>query len=1390
MKKELLNHLVIGLKQWRSKSITIFMFFYIFLIGITLNNTYAQGWFEDGTTPYLSPEFNVEGMGFGGAVDVDGRYAVVGAKGRDGEKGAAFVYWYDGESWVKQAELTASYGDAGDWFGYSVSISGDQIVVGAPRESNPYWTFSGAVYVFEKPAEGWRDMNQTAILTDSYGGHWDEFGTSVSIFGDQIVVGAPFDRFYDIELGSVMGGAAFVFEKGDGGWRDIIARTKLVPSERNEDERFGISVDIWEGQVVVGASYDDNYAGAAYVFERPLDGWKETRQTAKLIASDRGNSDFFGKSVSISENQIVVGAEGHENNDGVSGAAFVFEKPSNGWQDMQPTAKMDVLDPEYDRGLGRSVSISNNNLVIGAYNMAYFFEKDFDGWQDMTQTFKLSPSDDNSDSFGNSVSISGNQVVVGGPWTDDKDNGSGSVYFMNKDDAVGPLLSEEQKIIAPDFYANTWNETGSALAIDGVYAVVGVPGYDDSRGRVMVLWYDGDHWLKQAELSASDGEDGNNFGSSVDISGDQIVVGAYNDHPEERSRSGSAYVFEKPAEGWQDMSQTAKLSPAFQFNDEDDFGYSVSISGDQVVVGAPFHYDDNDRGYVYVFEKPAGGWQDMNQTATLRTEGGTSKDWFGAAVDISGNLIAVGAPEDRVGEELSGSVYLFQKENDRWQNMTETARLFSSDGDFLNYFGTSVSISGDQIVVGAYGSISNKFSPGKAYVFVKGVDGWQDMSETGILSASDGHTNNYFGKSVNISGERVLVGAPKDSNGSIYSGSAYIFEKGENGWMDMTENYKITPKNGRHRDYFGTSVGIYEGGILVGSPYKDEEGTNSGAVYSFKFCSNGLEKPQNQSLEVDANCKAILPDYSGLISLPEGVSPESTIVQNPEVGSIVTSNTKVSLTLLEGSGDCATVSFEVALLDKMAPELSQPSDQTLVKDDKCEAILPDYRSLVSISDNCDPFPSLEQSPEAGTVVFESTQVTLQATDDSENSYSVSFEVELLDNHPPDLSQPLDQVLIKDENCQAVLPDFSSLITITDNCDNNPQLVQEPEAGELITETTNVKLMVTDISNNSSSVSFSVHLVDESAPAINQLSNVELPTDESCEVILPDFSANFVVSDNCDSDPLVVQTPEPGTVITTPTTIFMKVSDVSNNNTEWTFEVIPNDNREPVPNLENLAIINGACAVFVPTAPTATDNCGEEIIGKTDLSIFPIEKVGTTEIVWKFEDGNGNSTTQTQQVIISPLDNSITQNEEGLMATANGYTYQWLDCANGNAPISGKTDQTFFPKESGSYAVEISDGICSVISKCREYVILGVNESNGYSRIKTYPNPTNELLYIEKESSAPINIRLIDSWGRERVQLTSHEKITLLNLTSYSAGIYYLIIFRNGENQLVQKILKQ
>jgi hypothetical protein len=389
---------------------------------------------------------------------------------------------------VQVAELTPSTRATNDWFGISIAISGNTVVVG---DFDANIENFGAVYVYIEPTSGWANMTQVAKLTPSDNG--EGFGTSVAISGNTVVVGAANTSNFNAPAAGP--GAAYVFVAPAGGWTNMTETAKLTASDGKPGDAFGDSVSISGNTIAVGAffasdSSGNSFAGKAYAFVRPASGWSgNLNETAKLTASDSQLLNYMGASIATNGNTIVAGSYGHNN---FQGTAYVFAEPAGGWSSMTQTGELTASDGSGSADFGFSSAISANTVVIGAVNAAagkgaaYVFVRPSSGWMSMTQTAELrAPNAVSGDGFGQSAAISGNVVAIGAPGaTVGSNTGQGAAYFFVKPS----------------------------------------PGWKNS--------------LKASELTASDGAKSDNFGVSISISGSTIVAGA-----PKSTTPGSAYVF-------------------------------------------------------------------------------------------------------------------------------------------------------------------------------------------------------------------------------------------------------------------------------------------------------------------------------------------------------------------------------------------------------------------------------------------------------------------------------------------------------------------------------------------------------------------------------------------------------------------------------------------------------------------------------------------------------------------------------------------------------------------------------------------------------------------------------------------------------------------------------
>ena len=376
----------------------------------------------------------------------------------------------------------------------------------------------------------------------------------------------------------------------------LVRQALLAASDGQEGERFGQGVALDGDTLVIGASQatvnGNERQGAAYVFQRTGAFWTNMVQVAKLTASDGDGFEYFGWGVAIQGDTIVVGGY-------YSASAYVFVKPEGGWTNMTETAALTASDGTIDDSFGRTVAIENDTIVVGApfkddsKGGVYVYVKPNDGWADMNETARLSATNLHFDEqLGVSVDISGNTIVAGA-------FGNAFVYVKPN----GGWVNATQT----------------------------------------------------ARLDATNDSAMQSFGRAVAIHENTIAVGA----PGADGYFGTAYVFVKPNGGWSNMTQTAQLDTS-DTGAGSLFGSALAMDNATIVIGAPgYSFGLYHRGGVFIFRKPQSGWKNSSKGAELRGSDKASGE-FGTSVGWSHGAVLAGAPMDTVGKKAArGSASLF-----------------------------------------------------------------------------------------------------------------------------------------------------------------------------------------------------------------------------------------------------------------------------------------------------------------------------------------------------------------------------------------------------------------------------------------------------------------------------------------------------------------------------------------------------------------------------------------------------------------------------------------------------------------------------------------------------------------------------------------------------------
>jgi len=755
---------------------------------------------------------------FGKSVAIDGEWIAVGAHYDNSVQihtGSVYFYKNSGSGWSYMDEVRGTETTSYDDFGHSVDMAGTYTLIGSPDDQN-----NGTAYLFARLFDTWLEVEYLYPVDPT---SEDRFGNSVGIQSDWAVIGAPntSDGLWDT-------GGVYMFEQA-AGWT---YSQKLYASDKAEFDGFGYDVSIDGSYVFVGSPYDDYdsklNAGSAYIFWRNGNVWSEW---TKLTPVGGGSEDLYGYSVDVKGDYAIIGCPFDDDLGEDSGSAYIYKNNLLIWQFE---AKLLAEDGGYEDNFGWSVAIDGDYALVGAAGAShsyidyggavYIFHNDGTSWN---QAWKLSGTSD-GDWLGSSVNLDGDQGIGGAPgWNNfyevpDVVN-AGAVYVFNDltpptpTPTGTPCPHQEKMIIASDGVSN--DIFGRSVDTDGLYVYAGSAadtGEADS-GAVYVYTQLLQTWIEIEKLSPVPPESSQQFGNSLAADGNYLIIGSqYKDHPSYNS-AGAVYVYEKDGWDWNEVGVRYALDP---YNG-DYFGMNVDIHGDWAIAGAPLDDDTYDgSGSAYILWRGMGAWTTAKKLVADDPE---SNDNFGYSVAIHGDRAVAGAKNGNLGSWNSGAAYVFERSGTDW---FQTAKLTPSGAAEDDYFGHSIDMDGDRIVVGAPGEDTMGDLAGAAYCYHWNGTGWD---ETAKLIASDGGHDHEFGSDVAINGDYIIVGAQKANN----SGTAYVFEYNGMDWSELEILTACYPETG---DRYGAKVSI-AGDLAAVGAYDDHNanGMDAGAVYLYDY---------------------------------------------------------------------------------------------------------------------------------------------------------------------------------------------------------------------------------------------------------------------------------------------------------------------------------------------------------------------------------------------------------------------------------------------------------------------------------------------------------------------------------------------------------------------------
>jgi FG-GAP repeat/Bacterial Ig domain len=604
----------------------------------------------------------------------------------------------------------------------------------------------------------------------------DSFGNAISTDGQTLVVGAMQDNE---DRGSV-----YIFSRIAGEW---ILKSKLNPTGTSSRTKFGTSVAI-QGNILVVGSPGDALYGAGYIYEKAADEWTLSAKVSKPQSNYAFEGDSIGCSVAVDNGVVMVGADGYTGGSPAvtgKGYVFVFEKVSGVWtQQVRLEDPAGTTNDEY----GAAISIKNGYAYIGKPGRkageVLIYKKGGSSWTYVTRLYGVSTGD----RFGECLATDGSALAVGAPLDD------------------------------------------TALGANA--------------GSVRVFRKSAEAWVSEGTLTATDAASQARFGTSVAIEKSRLLIGAVRGY----KSFGCAYIFEKTTKWSQKKHrkttkwrQKTRLIP-YNTSTDGRSGHCVALVGNTVWVGA-YHsgtYAHAYAGIVNEYRLKSGVWK-YTDLITAGDSGFYMN--FGSALDMDGQRIVVGVPRDTSPYgESTGSVYVFVKISGEWQI---EAVLMDNSPTTVEYFGSAVEIQGDCLMVGNPQDVKMSTTPGDLTLyrfgsvtcFRRSTSGWtaEAKMRPTIPSAS---SSDQFGSSISLRGNTILIGASQyttattSPGGTSYNtpGAGFLFSKVNGTWVQQA---RLMVKGSKSYWKVGASVALGDGRLFMSAPQHYDANYHYGRIFEF-----------------------------------------------------------------------------------------------------------------------------------------------------------------------------------------------------------------------------------------------------------------------------------------------------------------------------------------------------------------------------------------------------------------------------------------------------------------------------------------------------------------------------------------------------------------------------
>ncbi len=823
--------------------------------------------------------------------------------------------------------------------------------------------------------------------------------------------------------------------------------------------------------------------------------------------------------------------------------------------------------------------------------------------------------------------------------------------------------------------AGDYSGKSVSLSSDGLIVAIGSPYNDESQtnaGQVRVYENISGTWT-QIGQDINGGASGDLSGYSVSLSSDGSIVAIGS--PENNSDAGQVRIYENISGTWTQIGQDINGTGY------EHLGNSVSLSsnGSIIAIGSVFYQYNGgyNVGRVQVYENISGTWIQIGQDINAED---WQSDMCGQSVSLSsdGSIVAVGsvqASSSSTSENERGHVRVFENNGGVWTKIGQTIWGESS----FDRFGYSASLSsnGDFLAIGARKNDGNGTDAGHVRVYEFTNGSWSKKGAD--INGEAAGDNSGYSACISSNGLIIAIGALWNDGNGTNAGHVRVYEYTNGTWLKKGADIDGEAAG----DNSGCSVCLSSDGSIVAIGAYDANGSYAGHTKIYKFYlppvittnpvnQNNICLESNTSFSITGNN---IETYQWQVNEGSGFADiiNNEIYSNATTSMLSIQNITIGMNNFQYrcyvTNPIGNETSEVAslIIDSENPIItSTHDDQSIGNGTECTISLPDYTVDVVATDNCDSNLDITQNPTAGTTIFGVTNsVILTVTDDVGNTDEVIFNVEVVDNTNPEIISTHDnQTIDANANCEASLPNYTTDVTATDNCDTNLDIIQNPVIGTIISGITNtVTLTATDDVGNFIEVSFNVEVTDNIDPVITSTHNNQIvDADANCEATLLDYIGNVTATDNCDTNLDVTQNPIGGTTISgTTNTVTLTVTDDAGNTDEVTFIVEVIDNTSPVitSTHNNQLIGNGTeCEVSLPDYTidvTATDNCDISL----DITQNPIAgasmsgQVNTITLTVTDDAGNTDEVSFNVEVIdnTSPVISS-THNDQTVDADEN------------------------------------------------------------------------------------------------------------------------------------------